>query len=247
MAAAALTGTDNHSQARAIRSTLDAAADLINTQHAQVLSAVIAMQEQHLHRTAFGFSALRDLLLSQFDFTYNTASSIAAIARLSRKFQILAQAATSGQARIDQIAYALRQLDKTPAMRLFARTPFQAPVASPFDASVTCPTPEHLIAQYCTHAPFKDLQRHLDELTANLAEETALLASLGEQSLQWITIAETGNGMWHLSGELSNETGRLLDKYLKTTSPPPRQEEQDADGALPAAPNRHAEALHQLL
>ena len=71
--------------------------------------------------------------------------------------------------------------------------------------------------------------------------------SLGEQSLQWIEIAETGNGMWSLSGELSDETGRLLDKYLKTACPPPRQEDQDSDGVLPAAPNRHAEALHQLL
>ena len=53
--------------------------------------------------------------------------------------------------------------------------------------------------------------------------------------------------MWSLSGELSDETGRLLDKYLKTACPPPRQEDQDSDGVLPAAPNRHAEALHQLL
>ncbi len=53
--------------------------------------------------------------------------------------------------------------------------------------------------------------------------------------------------MWSLSGELSDETGRLLDKYLKTACPPPRQEETDAEGVLPAAPNRHAEALHQLI
>nr|BFF27538.1 hypothetical protein GCM10025732_55030 [Glycomyces mayteni] len=53
--------------------------------------------------------------------------------------------------------------------------------------------------------------------------------------------------MWALSGELSSDTGRLLDKYLKTACPPPRQDEQDAEGVLPAQPNRHAEALHQLL
>ena len=104
-----------------------------------------------------------------------------------------------------------------------------------------------LIAQYCAHAPFKDLQRHLDELAAQMADESELLDSLGEQSLQWIEIAESGNGMWSLSGELSDETGRLLDKYLKTACPPPRQEETDAEGVLPAAPNRHAEAIHQLL
>jgi hypothetical protein len=132
-------------------------------------------------------------------------------------------------------------------MRLFARTPFREPVPSPFDSETLCATPEALIAQYCAHAPFKDLQRHLHELAAQLADESELLDSLGEQSLQWIEIADQGNGMWSLSGELSDETGRLLDKYLKTACPPPRQDETDTDGVLPAAPNRHAEALHQLL
>ncbi|GAA2301990.1 hypothetical protein GCM10009853_068150 [Glycomyces scopariae] len=244
--------TSPSEQAQAIRTTLESAADLINAQHAQVLSAVIAMKQANLHRTAFGYSALRDLLLSQFDFTYATAGSIAAIARLSTKFRTLAAAATSGRARIDQVAYAVRQLDKTPAMRLFARTPFREPVASPFDADTLCATPEHLIAEYCEHAPFKDLQRHLDELAAHLAEEDELLDGLGEQSLQWIELAEQGNGMWALSGELSWDTGLLLDKYLQTACPPPRQEEAESEpgeatGLLPAAPNRHAEALHQLL
>jgi hypothetical protein len=234
-------------QAQAIRSALDTAASLVNTQYAAVLSAVIAMKEQNLHRTAFGYSALRDLLLSQFDFTHRTASDIAAIARLSGKFRVLVQAATTGKARIDQVAFAVRQLDRTPAMRLFARTPFRTPVASPFDPSVECETPEALIAEYCAHASFKELQRHLDELAAQLAEETELLEGLGEQSLQWIELAEQGNGMWALSGELSSDTGRLLDKYLKTACPPPRQEEQDTEGVMPAQPNRHAEALHQLL
>ncbi|GAA1682422.1 hypothetical protein GCM10009830_31990 [Glycomyces endophyticus] len=120
-----------HDQATAIRTTLESAADLINAQHSQVLSAVIAMKEANLHRTAFGYSALRDLLLSQFDFTHRTASDIAAIARLSSKFRALTEAAVSGRARIDQVAYAVRQLDRTPAMRLFARTPFREPVAPP--------------------------------------------------------------------------------------------------------------------
>jgi len=238
---------DRHSQAQAIRSTLDTAAAAINAQHAAVLGAVIDMHASGLHRSAFGFSALRDLLLSQFDFTFNTAGSIAAIARLSGKFRLLAQAATTGKARIDQVAYAVRQLDKTPAMRLFARTPFRAPVRSPFDASVECTTPEAMVGEYCAHAPFKDLQRHLDELAASLAEESELLDGLGEQSLQWIDLAMQGNGMWSLSGELTEDTGRLLDKYLKTACPPPRQEEQDEEGLLPPQANRHAEALHQLL
>jgi hypothetical protein len=250
----ALAGSsDRRSQAAAIRSALDEAASLINTQHAAVLSSVIAMKEQGLHRSEFGFSALRDLLLSQFDFTFNTAGSIAAIARLSGKFRILAKAATTGTARIDQVAYAVRQLDQTPAMRLFARTPFRTPAASPFDPDILCATPEAMVAEYCAHASFKDLRRHLDELWASIAEETELFDELGEQSLQRLELTETGNGMWHLEGTLSEATGRLLDKYLKTACPPPRQEDteagsdDDSAGLLPAQANRNAEALHQLL
>ncbi|GAA2168910.1 MULTISPECIES: HNH endonuclease signature motif containing protein [Glycomyces] len=244
---------DRRSQAAEVRSLLDAAAAGINAFHTQVLSSVIAMKEQGLHRSEFGFSALRDLLLSQFDFTYNTAGSIAAIARLSGKFRILAKAATTGTARIDQVAYAVRQLDQTPAMRLFARTPFRTPAPSPFDPQILCATPEAMVAQYCQHASFKDLRRHLDELWASIAEETELFDGLGEQSLQRLELTETGNGMWHLEGTLSDATGRLLDKYLKTACPPPRQEdteadsEDDSEGLLPAQANRNAEALHQLL
>ena len=116
---------DRRSQAQAIRSTLEEAAAGINAFHAQVLGAVIAMKESGLHRSVFGFSALRSLLLSQFDFTLDTAGSIAVIAKLSGKFTVLAEAATTGQARIDQVAFAVRWLDKTPAMRLFAKTPFR--------------------------------------------------------------------------------------------------------------------------
>jgi hypothetical protein len=244
---------DRRSQAAAIRSALDEAAAGINAFHTQVLSSVIAMKEQGLHRSEFGFSALRDLLLSQFDFTYNTAGSIAAIARLSGKFRILAKAATTGTARIDQVAYAVRQLDQTPAMRLFARTPFRTPAISPFDASVECATPEAMVAQYCAHASFKDLRRHLDELWASIAEATELFDELGEQSLQRLELTPQGNGMWALEGTLTDTTGRLLDKYLKTACPPPRQEdteagsEDDSEGLLPAQANRNAEALHQLL
>ncbi|MFC3496056.1 hypothetical protein, partial [Glycomyces rhizosphaerae] len=87
--------SDRRSQAQAIRSTLDHAAEAINSHHAQVLAAVIEMKTSGLHRSEFGFSALRDLLLSQFDFTFNTAGSIAAIARLAGKFRLLAEAATT--------------------------------------------------------------------------------------------------------------------------------------------------------
>jgi hypothetical protein len=244
---------DRRSQAAEVRALLDEAAAGINAFHCQVLSSVIEMKRANLHRSEFGFSALRDLLLSQFDFTFNTAVSIEAIARLSGKFRILAEAAVSGKARIDQVAFAVRQLDQTPAMRLFARTPFRAPVPSPFDPSVECATPEAMVAQYCAHASFKELRRHLEELWASIAEATELFDELGEQSLQRLELTETGNGMWHLEGTLSETTGRLLDKYLKTACPPPRQEDLEADNGsegerlLPPQANRNAEALHQLL
>ncbi|MEV3938472.1 DUF222 domain-containing protein [Glycomyces sp. NPDC049804] len=245
------TSTPGSERAAAIRSALDDAASLINAQHAQVLAAVIEMKEQGLHRSAFGFSALRDLLVSQFDFHNRTAADIAAIARLSGKFRLLAQAAVSGAARIDQVAYAIRQLEQTPAMRLFARTPFQTPAPSPFDPETLCATPEAMVAQYCAHATFTELRRHLDELWTSIAEATELFDALGEQSMQRLELTPQANGMWALEGQLCEATGRLLDKYLKTACPPPRQEDQDQDadggGLLPAQANRNAEAFHQLL
>lgn len=234
-------------RAASIRSTLDEAAASINAHHALVLSAVIAAKDSRILRDVEGFSAIRDWLLSKFDFTIPTASSIAIIAKLSGKFRLLTEAAVSGTARVDQVAYAVRQLDQTPAMRLFARTPFREPVASPFDASVACATPEALVSEYCAHAPFKDLKRHLHELWASVAEATELFDELGEQSLQRLELTETGNGLWELNATLSGVTGRLMEKYLKTACPPPRQDETDTDGVLPPQANRHAEALHQLL
>ncbi|WP_158299794.1 HNH endonuclease signature motif containing protein [Glycomyces paridis] len=231
--------TDRRTRAAEIRSALDQAADLINTQHAQVLEAVIAMHDQHLHRDQFGFSALRDLLLAEFAFTFDTAGQVAAIARLSRKFALLAQAATTGAARIDRVAYAVRQLDKTPAMRLFARTPFRTPVASPFNPDRSCATPEAVISEYCAPATFTELRTHLDGLAASLAEEAELLDGLGEQALQRLELTEQDNSMWSLEATLTETTGRLLDKYLKTACPPPRQDETDTDGDLAPQANRH--------
>jgi hypothetical protein len=126
---------------------------------------------------------------------------VARIARLSGKFRLLAEAATSGAARIDQVAFAVRQLDQTPAMRLFARTPFRTPVPSPFDPEVWCATPEAMVREYCQRASFNELKRHLEELWAAIADEAELLDELGEQSLQRLELTPTGNGMWHLDAE----------------------------------------------
>jgi hypothetical protein len=247
MAHQATTSQDRRSQAHAIRSVLDDAAAMVNAQYATVLSSVIEAFQANLHREVDGFSAQRDWMISQFDFTFSAASDIASVAKLSGKFALLADAALTCYARIDQVAYAMRQLNKTPAAALFARTPFREAVPSPFDASVKCATPEALVTEYAACASYKELRRHLAELHANLAEEAELLDGLGEASLQRLELQELDNGMWALDAVLSSTTGALLDKYLKTACPPPRQDETDQHGVLPPAANRNAEALHQLL
>jgi hypothetical protein len=235
-------------KAQATRALLDDTAALVNGAYATALRIVIDAFENQVHRDADGFSAQRDWLISTFDFTSSASGEIAAIAKYAKKFTRLAEAALSGYARIDQAAFAVRSLAKTTAAALFARTPFRSPVRSPFDPDTWCETPEVLVAEYCAHAPFKVLRRHLAELHANLAEEAELLDSLGEESLQRFEVQElTEGGMWVVSGLLSATTGMLLDKYLKTAVAPPRQDETDAHGVLPPVATRNAEALHQLV
>jgi hypothetical protein len=231
-----------------LRSRLDDTAALVNGAYATALRLVMDAFAADVHREVDGFSAQRDWLVSTFDFTSSAAGNIASIAKLAKKFTVLAEAALSGYARIDQVAYAINQLHKTPAATLFARTPFRESVASPFDPEVACDTPEALVCEYAAHAPYRELRRHLAELHASLAEEAELLDGLGEQSLQHLEVQEIGEGgMWAVNGLLSATTGALLDKYLKTACPPPRQDETDQYGVLPPQANRHAEALHQLL
>ncbi|MCH7233156.1 13E12 repeat family protein, partial [Glycomyces sp. L485] len=88
---------------------------------------------------------------------------------------------------------------------------------------------------------------HLAELAASLAESAELFDGLSQQSLQRLEVTGLDNGMWSLSGELASETGRMFAKLLQTAVPPPRQDEVDADGVLPPAANRNAEALHHML
>ncbi|WP_199040501.1 hypothetical protein, partial [Glycomyces salinus] len=63
--------------AREIRTDLDAAAAAINAFHARVLAQVIKAQAWKIHRDVDGFSALRDWLVSKFDFHYKTAADLA--------------------------------------------------------------------------------------------------------------------------------------------------------------------------
>jgi hypothetical protein len=234
-------------RAQSLRASLDDTAALVNGAYATALRLVMDAFEAKVHRELDGFSAQREWIVSTFDFTFSAAGNIAAIARLAPKFGRLAEAALNGYARIDQVAYAVNQLHKTPAATLFARTPFRTPVTSPFDAETACDTPEALVVEFCAHAPFRELRRHLVELHANLAEEAELLDGLGEASLQHLELQQFDGGMWAVNGLLSTTTGALLDKYLKTACPPPRQDETDQHGILPPQANRNAEALHQLL
>ncbi|GAB3992255.1 hypothetical protein GCM10029992_00750 [Glycomyces albus] len=260
-----INGTERTDKARTIRTRLDDAASLINTAHAQILSDVITAQAWKLHRDIDGFSALRDWLVTKFDFHHRTAADLAAIARNARKFGVLAESATSDAARIDQVALAVRRLDSTPPCAC-TPAPLPNPGPLPFDPEVSCPTPEHLVAQYCTHATYAGLQAHLAEIEAACAGEDELFEGLSEQALARLEVWETENGMWAVDGLLSSDTGAMFAKLLTTAVPrpapktakpttrPKRAPTARAMGkrattasALPAQANRNAEALHQML
>ncbi|THV43294.1 HNH endonuclease signature motif containing protein [Glycomyces buryatensis] len=241
------TGSDRRSKSEAIHTELDAFATTMNAVHAAALAQVITAKDWNIHRDVDGYSSLGDWLVTVFGFGRASAYEIAAIARLSRKFTVLAEAATTGSARVDQVACAVRFLDRTPVLRQVVRLPYREPLASPFDPEVSCPTPEHLITQYCRHASRAELEAHLAQVEAASAENAELFEDLTEASLQRLEITRLGTGMWALDGLLSADTGAMFDKLLKTAVPPPRQGDKDTDEVLPAQANRDAEALHQLL
>ncbi|GAB3233268.1 hypothetical protein GCM10027447_29520 [Glycomyces halotolerans] len=241
-----LTGTDRDAQASQLRSRIETAAAVLQAAQAEALAAAIEYTRQHLHREVDGFSSIRDWLCETFNLHRNVARNIASIARLAPKFKTLAAAALDGTARIDAVAYAMCRLDTT-GLRVVARLPYpDGPQESPYDQAVECPTPETMIREYCIHASHDELREEINRLVA-LLETAALDNDLSQQSLAWVEVYERGDGLWDLSGLLSDDTGRLLYNYLQTATPPPRQDETDTEGVLPAKPNRDAEALHQLL
>ncbi len=235
------------SKSDAIHTVLDEAAAAINAFHARVLSSVIEAQAWKIHRDIDGFSGLRDWLCAKFDFHTRTAADLAAIARCARKFTVLAETATTGAARIDLVAAAVRRLEATKALRVYAKTAYREPVVSPFDPQTQCVTPEHLISEWCRHSTVKEVHARLDEIEAALDSGEEILEGLSQDSLQRLELVELDNGMWALDATLSSDTGQLFAKYLATAVPPPRQEEIDSDGVLPPKANRQAEAVHQLL
>ena len=159
-----------HQQADAIHTVLDEAAAGINAFHARVLPSVIEAQAWKIHRDIDGFSGLRDWLCAKFDFHTRPSADLAAIARLARKFTVLAEAAPTGCCpdRPGRRRRPPAGSDQSPA-RLFAKTAYREPVVSPFDPSVTCPTPEHVISEWRRHSTVKEVHARLDEIEAALA------------------------------------------------------------------------------
>lgn len=242
----AITESDRDAQAALLRSRLESLAAQSRVRDAHTLQAVIAYTAAGHHKACDGFSGIRDWIMECFDFNAACAGQMASIARLAPKFKHLAEAALSGAARIDAIAYAVRRLERE-GLGVYSRVPYGAPVESPFDASVPCGTPEELIREYCIHSARAELAEHFDRICAELFDEQALLDDMSQQTLAWLEVNERPDGMWDLDGRLTADTGKLLSNALRTAVPPPRQEDADADGVLPAASNRNVEALHQMV
>jgi hypothetical protein len=238
---------DRDAQAAILRSRLESLAAQSRIRDARTLQAVIAYTAAGHHKACDGFSGIRDWIMECFDFNEACAGQMASIARLAPKFKHLTAAALSGAARIDAIAYAVRRLERE-GLAVHSRVPYPSgPVESPYDPSVQCATPEELIREYCVHAARAELAGHFDRICAELFDRQALLDEMSRQSLAWLEVNERPDGMWDLDGRLTADTGKLLSNALRTAVPPPRQEEADADGVLPPAANRNAEALHQMV
>ncbi|MEU5156483.1 DUF222 domain-containing protein [Glycomyces sp. NPDC021274] len=205
---------------------------------------MIAYTSQGLHKECDGFSGIRDWIKESFSLNEACAGQIASIARLSPKFKHLTEAALSGSARIDAIAYAMRRIERE-GLAVYSRVPYPAPVESPY-GEVLCRTPEELIREYCIHSTRAELAEHLDRICAELFDQQSLLDELSQQSLAWLEVNQRPDGMWDIEGLLTDDTGKLISNVLKTAVPPPRKDEADVDGLLPRASGRNAEALHQM-
>ncbi|THV41637.1 HNH endonuclease signature motif containing protein [Glycomyces buryatensis] len=238
---------DRSSEAQSMRAELDAIAAQNRRRDAAALRTVLAYTSAGMHRELDGFSGVLEWLREGFDFTYTTASQIARIARLAPKFRDLAEAARTGAARIDAVAFAMLALDRK-GLRVHARVPYpEGPKPSPYDPAVFCATPEELIREYCVHASHAELREAIDLIATALFDAAAMLDEASQAALAHLEVTERGDGMWSLDGVLTADTGRLLDNYLKTAVKPPRKEDADADGVLPSQANRAAEAFHQLV
>ncbi|SDL38131.1 HNH endonuclease [Glycomyces sambucus] len=237
---------DRDQQAALQRSRLEALAAQARSLEAATLGEVIAYTSAGLHKTCDGFSGIRDWIMESFAFNASSAGQMASIARLAPKYKHLAEAALSGSASLDAIAYTMRRLERE-GLAVYSRVPYPSPVESPYDGSTSCRTPEELIREYCVHAARSELAELFDKVCAELFDQQSLLDELSQQTLAWMEVSERADGMWDLDGRLTGDTGRLLSNALRTAVPPPRQDEADEVGVLPSASRRNAEALHQMV
>ncbi|MDA1360624.1 hypothetical protein O1R50_13390 [Glycomyces luteolus] len=157
-------GTDRNTQAATLRPQIDSLATQLRAVEANLLQAVITYTSQGLHKECDGFSGIRDWIKESFNLNEACAGQIASIARLAPKFKHLTEAALSGTARIDAIAYAVRRLERE-GLAVCSRVPYPTPVESPYSAAL-CGTPEELIREYCIHSTRSELAEHLDRICA---------------------------------------------------------------------------------
>ncbi|PRY61204.1 HNH endonuclease signature motif containing protein [Glycomyces artemisiae] len=236
---------DRDREASLLHSDIESLASQARALEAAALRAVIAYTSAGLHKTRDGFSGIRDWIMETYSFNASSAGQMASIARLAPKFKHLAEAATSGTASLDAIAYAMRRIERE-GLAVHCRVPYPEPVESPY-SSTLCRTPEELIREYCIHAVRSELAEHFDRICAELFDQQSMLDEMSQQSLAWLEVSERPDGMWDLDGRLTGDTGKLLSNALRTAVPPPRQDQADDDGLLPRVSGRNAEALHQMV
>nr|BFF22178.1 hypothetical protein GCM10025732_01430 [Glycomyces mayteni] len=222
---------DRDREASLLHSDIESLASQARALEAAALRAVIAYTSAGLHKTRDGFSGIRDWIMETYSFNSSSAGQMASIARLAPKFKHLAEAATSGSASLDAIAYAMRRIERE-GLAVHCRAPYASPVESPY-SSTMCRTPEELIREYCTHAVRSELAEHFDRICAELFDQESMLDELSQQTLAWLEVNERPDGMWDLEGRLTGDTGKLLSNTLRTAVPPPRQDQADDDGLLP--------------
>ncbi|WP_199044567.1 hypothetical protein, partial [Glycomyces salinus] len=126
--------SDQDDRAAALRSRIEDVAAGMRVLEVEALAAAIEYTRAGFHRSHDGYSGLLDWVRSCFDFNQAVASQVARIARLGTKFTVLTEAALSGRARVDAVAYAVAKLDVT-GLRVWARAPYASPVPSPYDAT----------------------------------------------------------------------------------------------------------------
>ncbi|GAB4007802.1 hypothetical protein GCM10029992_62510 [Glycomyces albus] len=238
--------SDQDDRAAALRSRIEDVAAGMRVLEVEALAAAIEYTRAGFHRSHDGYSGLRDWVTSCFDFNYALAGQIARIARLGAKFTVLAEAALSGRARVDAVAYAVAKLDVT-GLRVWARSPYAAPVPSPTTRPSSAPprgADRRALLPCLLHRAQGRHSRSVGRTGVRAGGDAgrAVPADLAAFGL----VADRGRHVG--SGRDPDRRHRAAAGQLsEDRHTPPRQDQTDHDGVLPAMANRNAEAFHQLL